>query len=135
MAKLERRADVLVFTSPPLTGAVEVMGPMHASFDVTTSAASGDLFARLCDVDPSGKSINIGDGLTRIATDGPTVVAMGSTAHRFRAGHRIRLLVAGGAYPRWMRNYGTGEPIATATRMVPAVTTVRHTSVLEISVV
>jgi predicted acyl esterase len=135
MAKLERRADVLVFTSPPLTGAVEVMGPVHASFDVTTSAASGDLFARLCDVGPSGKSINICDGLTRIAADGPTVVAMGSTAHRFRAGHRIRLLVAGGAYPRWMRNYGTGEPIATATRMVATETTVRHTSVLEIPVV
>jgi uncharacterized protein len=135
MARLERRADVLVFTSPPLPGAVEVMGPVRGEFNVTTSAASGDLFARLCDVDPSGKSINVCDGLARITPAGPTVVAMGSTAHRFRTGHRIRLLVAGGAYPRWMRNHGTGEPIATATRMVPAETTVRHTSVLEISVV
>lgn len=135
MAKLERRADVLVFTTPPLTGAVEVMGPVRGEFDVTTSAASGDLFARLCDVDPSGKSINVCDGLARIEPDGRTVVAMGSTAHRFRPGHRIRLLMAGGAYPRWMRNPGTGEPIATAVRLVAGETTVRHTSVLEIPVV
>jgi predicted acyl esterase len=60
---------------------------------------------------------------------------MGSTAHRFRAGHRIRLLVAGGAYPRWLRNHGTGEPAATATRMVPTETTVQHGSVLVLTVV
>ncbi|WP_436527413.1 CocE/NonD family hydrolase [Actinoplanes sp. HUAS TT8] len=135
MAELERRDDVLVFTSPPLTGAVEVMGPVRATFDATTSAADGDLFARLCDVDPSGKSINICDGLARITPDGPTAVELGPTAHRFRTGHRIRLLVAGGSYPRWMRNYGTGEPAATATRMVAGETTVQHSSTLELTVV
>ncbi|GIE84558.1 CocE/NonD family hydrolase [Actinoplanes regularis] len=133
MAKLERRADVLLFTSEPLTEAVEVLGPVHAEFTAATSAASGDLFARLCDVDPAGKSINVCDGLARIAPDGRTVVSMGSTAHRFRPGHRMRLLVAGGAYPRWLRNYGTGEPVATATRMVATETTIQHDSVLVIS--
>jgi predicted acyl esterase len=37
------------------------------------------------------------------------------TAHRFTAGHRIRLQVSSGAYPRYARNPGTGEPPATAT--------------------
>ncbi|KUL42289.1 CocE/NonD family hydrolase [Actinoplanes awajinensis] len=135
MAKLEGRDDVLLFTSAPLDEAVEVMGPVQTEFDASTSAASGDLFARLCDVDPSGRSVNVCDGLAGIAADGRTVVTMGSAAHRFRAGHRIRLLVAGGAYPRWLRNYGTGEPPATATRMVPTETTVEHSSVLMITVV
>ena len=128
-APLERRADVRTFTGPALTEAVEVMGPVHAEFGATTTAASGDLFARLCDVDPSGKSINLCDGLARIA-DGRTVVEMGSAAHRFRAGHRIRLLIAGGAHPRFLRNYGTGEPPARATRLVATDTTVTHDSVL-----
>jgi uncharacterized protein len=43
---------------------------------------------------------------------------MSATAHRFRAGHRIRLQISGGAHPRFARNTGTGEPLATATRLV-----------------
>ena len=41
------------------------------------------------------------------------------TAHRFRAGHRIRLQVSGGAHPRYARNLGTGEPLGEATGGVP----------------
>ena len=46
-------------------------------------------------------------------------VGMSATAYRFRAGHRIRLTVSGGAHPRFARNTGSGEPPATATRLVP----------------
>jgi predicted acyl esterase len=44
-------------------------------------------------------------------------VAMSSTAYRFEAGHRLRLQISGGAHPRFARNTGTGEPVATATRL------------------
>ena len=37
------------------------------------------------------------------------------TAYRVQAGHRIRVQVSGGAFPRFVRNYGTGEPFGTAT--------------------
>jgi hypothetical protein len=134
-AGLEKRADVVTFTGAALTEAVEVMGPVRAEFAATTTAASGDLFARLCDVSPDGRSINVCDGLARIAADGPTVVEMAPTAHRFRPGHRIRLLVAGGAHPRYLRNCGTGEPPGPAVRMVATETTVQHTSALMLSVV
>jgi uncharacterized protein len=46
-------------------------------------------------------------------------VAMSSTAHRFGAGHRLRVQVSGGAHPRFARNTGTAEQIATATSMMP----------------
>jgi hypothetical protein len=36
----------------------------------------------------------------------------------FPAGHRLRLQVSGGAHPRFARNTGSGEPPATATRLV-----------------
>jgi predicted acyl esterase len=42
------------------------------------------------------------------------------TGHRFRRGHRIRLQVCSGAYPRVARNFGTGEALGTAATMVTA---------------
>jgi predicted acyl esterase len=51
---------------------------------------------------------------------------MSSAAYRFAAGHRLRLQVSGGAHPRFARNTGTGEPPATATRLVPVDVTIRY---------
>jgi len=44
----------------------------------------------------------------------------------FRRGHRLRLQVSSGAHPRYARNTGTGEPIATATALVRADQQVFH---------
>jgi putative CocE/NonD family hydrolase len=132
---LEARADVLVFTSPPLAGDLEVVGPVSAVLQVRGTSPHFDIFARLCDVDPRGNSRNICDGLVRheIAGDAASgtdwsavTVPMGATAYRFAAGHRLRLQLSGGAHPRFMRNTGTGEPAATATGLVPVEITVRH---------
>jgi predicted acyl esterase len=46
--------------------------------------------------------------------------------HRFAAGSRIRVLVAGGCHPRFARNLGTGEPAISGLRMVPSTHTVKH---------
>jgi putative CocE/NonD family hydrolase len=122
---LEARADVLVFTSPALAGDLEVIGPVSARLRVRASGPHFDVFARLCDVDPRGRSRNVCDGLIRHvpaagageAADGLITVPMSATAYRFRAGHRLRLQVSGGAHPRFARNTGTGEPWATTTRL------------------
>jgi uncharacterized protein len=122
---LEARADVLVFTSAPLAADLEVVGPVSARLRVRASGPHFDVFARLCDVDPRGRSRNVCDGLIRQdpaaepagAADGLITVAMSATAYRFRAGHRLRLQVSGGAHPRFARNTGTGEPWATTTRL------------------
>ena len=135
---LEARADVLVFTSPPLAGDLEVIGPVSASLQVRGSSPHFDVFARLCDVDPRGVSRNVCDGLIRRGTaadEDPAAAAadwsavtvpMSATAYRFAAGHRVRLQLSGGAHPRFLRNTGTGEPAATATGLVPVEITVRH---------
>ncbi|MFG1991727.1 CocE/NonD family hydrolase [Actinoplanes sp. NPDC048988] len=133
-ADLEKRPDVLVLTEEPLAEALTVMGQVTATVDATTTAASGDLFVRLCDVDPAGRSLNICDGLTRIPAEGPTHIDLGPTAHVFRPGHRLRLLVAGGAHPRFLRNYGTGEPPGRATEMRATDTTIR-TAALNLTLV
>jgi len=121
---LEARSDVLVFTSAPLDADLEVIGPVSARLRIRASGPHFDVFARLCDVDPRGRSRNVCDGLSRhrpgIASgpdDEVITVPMSATAYRFRAGHRLRLQVSGGAHPRFARNTGTGEPPATATRL------------------
>ncbi|UUU26480.1 CocE/NonD family hydrolase C-terminal non-catalytic domain-containing protein [Streptomyces sp. DSM 40750] len=48
------------------------------------------------------------------------------TAHRFKRGRRIRVQVSSGAFPRYARNPGTGEPLATATTLRAAGRRVQH---------
>ncbi|WP_232379922.1 CocE/NonD family hydrolase C-terminal non-catalytic domain-containing protein [Polyangium fumosum] len=53
-------------------------------------------------------------------------VELSPTAHRFRRGHHIRVQISSGAHPRFARNPGTGEPLATTTRLVGADQTIHH---------
>ena len=130
--ELEARPDVLAYSTGPLDTAVEITGPVRAELYVTSTLAHTDFFARLCDVDPKGRSVNVTDGLVRLAgpasgpAPGPALVDLWPTAHRFAAGHRIRLQVSSGAHPRFARNPGTGEPLATATTLRVAEQTVHH---------
>jgi putative CocE/NonD family hydrolase len=145
---LEARADVLTYTTAPLEDPLEAIGPVRVRLHVRSSLEHFDVFARVCDVDRWRVSRNVCDALERVtpetadrATDGTVTVAfdLWPTAHRFDRGHRIRLQVSSGAHPRYARNPGTGEPLATATRLVAAEQEVfhdpRHPSALVLSVV
>ena len=126
---LEARPDVLTYTSPPLESDVEVIGEVSAQIWFRSSLPRADVFVRLCDVDPGGKSWNVCDGLASLpGADQVTAAAvcLWPTAYRFAAGHRIRVQVASGSFPRYARNPGTGEPRATATRLVAADQSVHH---------
>ena len=63
---LERRSDVLVFSSAALVRDLEVIGPITAELHVRSTLEHTDFFVRLCDVEPSGKSLNLCDGLVRL---------------------------------------------------------------------
>ncbi len=132
---LERRADVLVYTSERLRELVEVIGAVRLELYVDSTCDFTDFFGRVCDLHPDGKSINLCDGLFRIEPgkgepqpDGSLRIEIDlwATGHVFRKGHAIRLIVASGAHPRWSRNLGTGEPLPTGTIMCPAMQTVYH---------
>jgi predicted acyl esterase len=53
-------------------------------------------------------------------------VRLWPTAYRFARGHRIRVQVSSGAFPRYARNTGTGEPIAGAVTLRAADQAVFH---------
>jgi putative CocE/NonD family hydrolase len=117
---VESRADMLVYTSPVLADDVEAIGPVSAEIRLRSSSRHFDVFVRVCDVSPDGRSENICDGLTRVVADGDesvVVVELWPTAYRWMAGHRIRVQIAGSAHPRYARNQGTGEPLGTGTAM------------------
>jgi uncharacterized protein len=132
---LKRRADVLTYTTDPLEDSLDAIGPVRVSIHIRSTLEHFDVFARVCDVDRSRVSRNVCDALERVtpeafarAGDG-TIEAtfdLWPTAHRFARGHRIRLQVSSGAHPRYARNPGTGEPLATATRLVAADQQVFH---------
>ncbi|OLT22066.1 hydrolase [Pseudonocardia sp. CNS-139] len=124
---LEARPDVLLFTGEPLAADLEVVGVPVVEVAHGSDNPHADLFVRICDVDPHGRSRNLADGFARLTgADRPEVVhiRLDALAHRFPAGHRIRLQVSGGAHPRFARNLGTGEPAAGSTRTRPSQRTV-----------
>ncbi|GAA1180175.1 CocE/NonD family hydrolase [Kitasatospora gansuensis] len=126
----EARPDVLTFSTGPLTETGELRGPVAKNLLVT--AGHTDLFTRLCDVDPRGRSVNVCDGVLRLAPTGgrpaAVTVELDHTAHRFAAGHRLRLQLGGAPHPRYARNPGTGEPDATATTLSATELTVHQPS-------
>jgi putative CocE/NonD family hydrolase len=126
--ELEAREDVLVYSSRVLAGPIEVIGPVRATVRVRTSGPWFDVFVRLCDAWPDGRSLNVCDGLTRVTPERCPADAHGvhtvevelwPAAHVFAPGHRLRVLVAGGAHPRYARNPGTGRPLGEATELWP----------------
>jgi uncharacterized protein len=132
---LEARADVLTYTSERLERDVEAIGPLNVDIYAKSSLDHADFFARLCDVDAGGKSVNVSDGLFRLAPGRLTPQADGSfkiridlwpVGHCFKSGHRLRLQISSGAHPRYVRNPGSGEPLGTATQLLAADQTIFH---------
>ena len=118
---VERRQDVVVLSGAPLERDLDLIGPVSATIHVRTSTGHGDLFVRLCDVDRDGVSRNVTDGIFRLTPDQAGAdgvvraeIEMHPTGYRFLRGHRLRIMLAGGAFPRFARNHGTGEPAGRA---------------------
>ncbi|MEW9528121.1 CocE/NonD family hydrolase [Microbispora sp. NPDC049125] len=132
--RLEARRDVLVYTSGVLTEDTDVIGPVSAELYVRTSRVHADVVVRVCDVHPGGASMNVCEGVRRLTpadrgdADGVrrVEVDLWPAGHRFLRGHRIRVQVASGAYPRIARNTGTGAPLTDGAVMVASDQEVLH---------
>jgi uncharacterized protein len=133
---IEKRTDVLVYSTPPLAEDVEVTGPLSVVLYVSTSSPSADFTAKLVDVHADGIAYNVSDGILRRAyapaADPPAaasaeiVVDLWPTSIVFRRGHRIRLEIAGSNFPRYDRNPHTGDAPATARTTAAATQAVHH---------
>ena len=126
--RLATRPDVVAFTGPPLDEDLEVIGTPRIELSHSTDLPWADVFVRISEVDRKGRSHNVSDGFVRLNPERSPLLCldMDAMAHRFRAGNRIRLIVAGGSFPRFARNLGTGEPTATGTTLARCTHTVTH---------
>lgn len=123
---VDGRPDVLCYTGPVIDEPVEVTGHVELKVFVSSSAVDTDITAKLIDVFPDGRAINLCDGVLRLRyrndlsnpapmTPGEVyevTVPMAVTSNVFLPGHRIRLDISSSNFPRYDRNTNTGGFIA-----------------------
>lgn len=137
VSEVQGRQDVLTYTTAPLTRDVDVVGPVCLVLYASSSAVDTDLVARLSDVFPDGRAIQLQAGALRaryrdldrepeLLEPGRIYcfeIDMWATANRFKAGHRIRLDISSADFPRFDRHTNrageAGDPI-------PALQTIYH---------
>lgn len=136
--EVEKRPDVLVFTSAPLAEPLEVTGRVTLNLWVSSDCPDTDFAGKLCDVYPDGRSMNVCEGITRarfrksfgkpeFMKPGKTYkvsVDLWSTSIVFNKGHRIRVHVTSSNAPGWDPNPNTGEPFRASTRVRVAKNTI-----------
>jgi putative CocE/NonD family hydrolase len=137
---IEARGDVLVYSSEPLTKAVDVVGYVDAVLKVSSSAKDTDFAVKLVDVAPDGTAWIIADTIFRAryrnGYDKPAMLAPGevatirptpmTTANQFGVGHRIRVEVTSSNFPKFVRNLNTGGPNESEKAGVVADNVVHH---------
>ncbi|MBA3957339.1 MAG: CocE/NonD family hydrolase [Parachlamydiaceae bacterium] len=109
---LEKREDVLLFTSEPLTEDLEVTGRVLAKVFFSSDQPDAEIVVRLCDVYPDGRSILITDNAARMSAQGKNPskgpqeidVDLWSTSIVFAKGHRLRLSITSSNYPRFEKD-------------------------------
>jgi len=130
--KIEKRQDVLVYTSSALPEDLEVTGPLKAILYVSTNTPSTDFTAKLVDVYPDGLAYNLSDGILRQdykrdnTTPTKIEIELWPTSNVFFKGHKIRLEVSSSNFPHYDRNPNTGEFMPTATKTKIANQTIFH---------
>ena len=93
---VDQRKDVLGYTSRQVKHSMEVTGPIRVQIHAATSTLDTGFTAKLIDVFPDGNARNLTDGLP---------------------GHRIRVEISSGNFPRFDRNLNSGLPLISGTEV------------------
>lgn len=137
---LERRDDVLVYSTCPLTHDLEATGPVELVLYAASNAPDTDFTATLVDVHPNGAAIHLCEGMVRArfraSYEEPTLIepesiyeyhiSLWETSHLFKAGHGIRVEISSSNFPRFDRNLNTGHIPGLDAEMQAARQTIYH---------
>jgi putative CocE/NonD family hydrolase len=125
--EVEKRNDVLVYTSAVLTKDIVVIGPVNLTFWAKTSAPDTSFSGKLVDVHPDSYAQNVIERVMHAryrfgSKSPPTPIVpgkafeyqlyLGDTATVFKKGHRIRLEISSSNFPQFARNLNTGGDLA-----------------------
>ena len=111
--EIEKRKDVLVYTTGILKNDLEVTGKIKLILHVSSDVKNTDFVAKIIDVFPDGRSFNISEGITRDSYPGKdsikeVSIELNPTSNVFLKGHRMHLEIMSSNYPRYSLNYNTG---------------------------
>jgi len=137
VSEVQKRKDVLTYTTAPLERGLDVVGPLRLILYASSSAVDADFAARLTDVFPDGRAIQLQNGVLRaryrnlegepeLLEPGRVYrleIDMWATANRFKRGHRLRVDICSADFPRFDRNTNRGGE---AGPPVTAVQTIYH---------
>jgi len=138
----EMRGDVLCYTSDPLSGDLQVIGPIEVVLFAATDGLDTDWTAKLVDVFPNGYAMNLCDGIVRAryreSRETPSLleagtiyeyrIEVGVTGNVFQVGHRLRLEISSSNFPRFDRNPNTGNTYGVDAQLRVAHQTVPHSA-------
>jgi len=139
-AYVERREDVLVYSTSKLEKDMEVTGPVTVTLFAASSARDTDFTATLVDVFPDGYAHMIQEGIVRAryrdSGSGASLLEPGkvyeykidlcATSYVVKKGHRIRVEISSSNFNRWDRNPNTGNEYGLDAETVKASQTVYH---------
>ena len=139
---LERRDDVLCYTSEVLQKDLEVTGPLVVVLYAESSAHDTDFTGKLVDVYPDGRAIHLAEGIRRarhrlsmesVSFLEPNEVAeyrieLAPTSNLFKTGHRLRVEISSSNFPRFDRSLNTTDDIGFGSTMQSAHQKVLHTA-------
>ncbi len=139
-SEVEKRKDVLVYSTEALTKDTEVTGPVALDLFAKASTVDTDFTAKLVDVWPNGFAQNLTEGILRARFRDGTghaeplepgkvyeyKIDLWSTSNVFLKGHRIRLELSSSNFPRFDRNLNTARDAGTSSDFVRSDITVYH---------
>ncbi|KHF41243.1 CocE/NonD family hydrolase [Halalkalibacter okhensis] len=136
---IEKREDVLVYTSKPLEEQLEITGRIKMILYAKSDAPDTDFTVKLVDVFPDGKAYILTDGIIRAKyrngyeqeapLSGEVIkyeIDLWATSNAFLAGHSIRIEVSSSNFPRYDVNPNTGKTLMDSTETNKAVQTIYH---------
>ncbi len=124
---IERRNDVLVYSTSILDDDLDVTGPVRVKLFASTSARDTDFWAQLVDVFPNGYSMHLTEGIIRARYRNSLEkqelmepdrvyefdIDLWVTSNVFQRGHVVRLDVSSSSFPKYDRNPNTGNEFGT----------------------
>jgi len=120
VSAVQKRKDVLVYTTEVLERDLDVVGPMRMILYASSSAVDTDFAVRVSDVFPDGRAIQLQNCVlrARYRDAEPALLEPGkiyrleidlwATANRFKCGHRLRVDIASADFPKYDRNTNRG---------------------------
>jgi predicted acyl esterase len=133
VSEVQTRADVLTYTTEPLERSLDVVGPLRLILYASSSALDTDFSARVSDVFPDGRAIQLQSGILRARYRNPEPellepgriyrleIDLWATANRFDRGHRLRLDISSADFPRFDRNTNRGGEIGPPVRAMQSI--------------